>query len=353
MPKPKPAQPPDAPDVRIIAGVSIPVTHELVPVGKVQLDGDNPRIRFLTQHGNGSAPLNEEALMKLIREQPGYDSLQRAIRKNGGLEEPILIRADGRVVEGNTRLTVYKTLLAAPARRNDPQWQRIAVLRLPEDVPEHLIAMMMASYHIGGKEKWKALAKAEHVKYLKETHNLSVEQITDCTRLTPAEVQQLLDAYDYFIEELLPKLPKGQGVDELSDKFSYALEFIRSRKLRDIRKDPKHRSTVAKLIVKGKLKKGAQVRELHKILNDKEASKVIKKEGFEAAKKLRGETDPTVDSQIFGAMVRLTKSLKKMRQQDVRRLQTQDEAQRIVRDLVDAIALVARLANVDLGAGVA
>ncbi len=45
-----------------------------------------------------------------MRDQPSYDALQKAIRKAGGLHDPIIVRHDGMVVEGNSRLTAFKTL---------------------------------------------------------------------------------------------------------------------------------------------------------------------------------------------------------------------------------------------------
>src|SRR5437763_1865253 len=91
-----------------IAGERVPVTHETVPISSLRLSPDNPRIRFLLRHRGGAK--DHKTLLALIKEQPGYDTLQKTIRKAGGLHDPIIVAHDGLVVEGNTRTAVVLTL---------------------------------------------------------------------------------------------------------------------------------------------------------------------------------------------------------------------------------------------------
>src|SRR5690242_8971205 len=94
----------------IIAGVAVNVTNDTVPIEKIRLNPENPRIRFLLQRKGLSKPLSEEKLIEIIRDQPGYDGLQKTIRKAGGVYDPIIVDHTGLVVEGNTRATVFKVL---------------------------------------------------------------------------------------------------------------------------------------------------------------------------------------------------------------------------------------------------
>src|SRR5262245_10167586 len=90
-----------------IAGETVVVKHERVSIGSIRRNPDNPRIRFVLKHGGGST--DQPGLLKLIKSQPGYDRLQKAIRKAGGLHDPIIVDHNGVVVEGNTRTAVVLT----------------------------------------------------------------------------------------------------------------------------------------------------------------------------------------------------------------------------------------------------
>ena len=67
-----------------ISGREIPVTHENVSIHDVRLDPDNPRIRFQIRHGTKKRPSTQDELLEIVRDQPGYEDLQKQIRKLGG-----------------------------------------------------------------------------------------------------------------------------------------------------------------------------------------------------------------------------------------------------------------------------
>jgi hypothetical protein len=330
----------------MLGGTPVEVTHEVVPVEQVRLNADNPRIRFQIRHGKGGQTLSPTQLVKLIREQPGYDPLQKAIRKAGGLYEPVIVRHDGLVVEGNTRTTVFKVLNAGNSA--DPRWKRIPVARLPKDVPEHAMAMLMASYHIAGKTVWRPYAQADQIHNLRHTHKRSISQIADETRMSEREVEQYLAAYEYLLHEVLPHVVNGNGSEILESKFSHALEFIKRKNLADIREDPNVRKQLAKLLIDDKIK-GAEVRELDKVLKSRRASKALKKDGFKAAKEVLTKTDPVGTSKILKEMKALTKLLGKMGQPDINLLKSSTKAQRVLIELNHAVLSVAAFASVKLG----
>ena len=132
-----------------IAGKIVGVTHEIVWIDVVSINPENPRVRFQIKQGYAK-PLGDQALLDLIRNQPGYDPLHKSIRKAGEIHDPVLITHDGTVVEGNSRTTVYKTLHAA--NKDDARWQNIPVTRLPPDVPAATLARLMASITLPAKQ---------------------------------------------------------------------------------------------------------------------------------------------------------------------------------------------------------
>jgi hypothetical protein len=327
-----------------IGGTVVDVVHEIVPTNQVRLNPQNPRIRFQIEHRNGGKDLSPKELMDLIREQPGYDGLQKAIRKAGGLFEPVLIRHDGLVVEGNTRTTVVKTLEGGNA--GDGKWKRMPVARLPKSVPEHAIEMLMAQYHIGGKTVWRPYAQADQIYHLRYTHGRTVPQIADQVRMPEREVEQYLEAYAYLVKEVLPHA-NGNGSEILESKFSHALEFVKRKNLAGLRKDPSVRKQLAKLLVENKIK-GAEVRELDKVLKHRKASTVLKKDGFKAAKKVLEKSDPVAASKMLREMKSFAHALGKMGQDDLALLKSSAKAQAILAELAEAVRNVATFAGLKI-----
>lgn len=326
--------------VLVVAGKSVGVTHETVSIGYVRLDADNPRIRFQLQQSGKTKPTQED-LQKLIKDQPAYGELQKAIRKAGGLHDPVIIRHDGTVVEGNTRVTVISTLHKGAS--SDPRWKRIPVVRLPKDVPPESIAMLMASYHIAGKNTWQAFAKADQIYHLKHTFGCGVEQIADETRTTKRDIEQQLEAYEYLIKEVMPKAGKGSDKNFLMSKWSHALEFVKNRELAPVRKDPAVRKTLGKLLINNQIK-GIEVRHLAKVLKNKRANKVLQKGGgFKEANAVLKKADPTVESQELRQIRKLTSRLAALQEPEWAPFKTDTKAQKILSDHAKALHLLMKM----------
>lgn len=331
-----------------VGGSIVLVTHEMVPIESIRVNPDNPRIRFqLKQRSGGKISVAVDDVMNMVREQPGYDALHKAIRKAGGIYEPIIIQHDGLVVEGNTRATIYKTLHAGS--KDDPRWKSVLVARLPKDVPQHAVASLMASYHIAGKTVWRPYAQADQIYELRYTHDRTIGQIADDTRMAEREVEQYLEAYTYLVEEVLPEVKDGKGSDVLESKFSHALEFVKRKNLALLRKDPVVRKKLAKLIVEDKIK-GAEVRELDKILKNRKASTALNKSGFKAAKAVLKEEDPVAASRTIKEMKAMTELLGRLGQEDLNLLRMSPKAQKILIALAVSVRDVASICRVKLKA---
>jgi hypothetical protein len=318
----------------VVAGQVVHVTHEKVPLKTLKLDPKNPRIRFQLQRAGKITPTQAE-LLTFIREQPAFSALQKTIRKAGGLQEPVLIRHDGTVVEGNSRTTVYNIL--HQGKRDDPRWKRIQVSRLPKDVPERVIALLMASYHVAGKTKWPAFAKGEQIYRLVKEHAYSPEDVADEIRTNKKEVEQSIAAYEYLVNEVIPHAGKGSGEKFLEAKWSHALEFVKSRKLKDLREDPKVRRTFAKLLVKDQIK-GMQVRDLGKVLKSKRATKVLQKTGFDDAHEMLKRADPSIGNGDLRQIKKVTETIKKMKKEDWEIFTIDPKAQQILLDHAKAVS---------------
>ena len=307
-----------------IAGQTIRVTHESVPVSSIKLNPDNPRIRILVEREFGKKTPTADELQRLIRAQPAYDELQKSIRKAGGIFEPIIVSHEGLVVEGNTRMTVFSVLHAG--NEADARWMKIPVTRLPEDVPAKVLEVLMASYHVAGKTKWRAYAQGDSIFRQHRVHGLEIKDIAESMRMGPREVEQYIQAYEYLINEVLPQTDGEKGQQVLESKWSYALEFVKKKALAEFRKDPEIRKDVARAIAEDRIKKGAQVRDLHKILANPKASAALKTNDFNTAMSVLRKSDPVSASKLLKQMEKLTQHIGHMDQKEMELFQNSKEA---------------------------
>lgn len=337
-----------APHVRFplaIAGTKVWVTHEVVPISSIRLNPDNPRVRFLIERQSGKKKLSQGELIDVIRDQPHYAPLQKAIRKAGGIFEPVIVSHDGLVVEGNTRLAVFATL--SQPKETGANWKTIPILRLPKDVAEHALGILMASYHVGGKAVWRPYAQADHIYRLHTIYNRSIEEISDATSMAKGKVEQYLDAYKYLVNEVLPHAETGQEREVLEKRFHHALEFVTRKNLAELRENPEVRQDLAKLLVENKIK-GQEVRQLDKVLKHRKASSALKKSGFDAAKSVLRESDPVAASKLFKDIQSMSRAIGKMDSEDIDLLKSSKKARELLEELSEAIQGAAAVAGIEL-----
>jgi hypothetical protein len=320
-----------------ISGLKVAVTHERVPIDEIQLDPNNPRIRLQIRHGNKKKPATAEDLLALVRAQPGYDDLQKHIRKLGGIYDPIIVRHDGTVVEGNTRLAALRVLHGT--NRNDDRWKTAPITRLPADVPENVIELLMANFHIAGKTMWRAAAQADQIHRLVRELKVPIEQVADETRKSVGEIGYYLEAYEYLIKEVLPEAVNNGKADWqqiLETKFSHALELVKGKKLQAIRNDPETRQVVTKLIAHNQIT-GLEVRKLPDIMSNKKSTAILKKDGFKAASDARKKADPTIGSALIKSMQKTTELLQSMPHTDVALFKQHASAKEALENLALAV----------------
>lgn len=328
--------------VLMIKGQPVAVTYETVPVKTIKLDAENPRVRLQVHRKFSGRKPSEEDLIGVVREQPGFPELQKAIRENGGLHDPLIVRHNEVVAEGNSRAVVLRILGAG--KSEDERWHTAPVMRLPADLPEPVIACLLASYHVAGKTPWRLYAKAEHIYHLKNSHQLSVAEIAQATRMSPGSVEDYLVAFEYFQTELAP----GADPEVLENKFSHALELMKGKKLASVRDDPEKRELVTRLIRDNTLS-GQDVRHIHKFFKNKKAVEALKKGRVATAKKAVAKSDPTMDSKLLKKMDALEQDLIHLPGTDIETLKTNPAAARILIRLHSRIVEIAGVAKINLG----
>jgi hypothetical protein len=326
-----------------IEGQTIDAEFRFLPLATVELDLSNPRIQYLLKQNTKNGKLTQEELAQLIRDNvPGAPGLFASIRDNGGLLEPILVRPDGRVIEGNCRLACYMRLLAVDKKRavSSSIWSEIPAFVVP-NISERQVAAFQGRVHVAGKNPWRAYEKAGHIYTMHKKHGMDAKAIAQILSMTESEVLRDIRTYETMTEKLIPKM-KGTAAVE---KWSFFAEFYKRKGLEQYRSKPANVDEFVSLVRSGKLTRGADVRKLEKILKSKSAMKELKTKGVDSAMTTLGQADPTADSKTFRQLKKTVKLLQRFPAKDLSRLR-ESEPQRILQELLAAARTVAKTAGV-------
>jgi hypothetical protein len=323
-------------------GKRVQVQSVNLPLERVQLDPHNPRIVdvaiAITQQG---AAL-QARLEALVWDDPVVRDLYRQVLTNEGLVERIIVRPDGRVVEGNCRTVVYRKL----RERQPEQWRTIPARVLPANITDRDLAILLGEMHVAGKNTWTSFEKAGHVYRLHNDFALVQDEIAVRLRMSKSKVNQLIRAFDMMKKQFLPKYPGSAS----SRKFSYFEEVFKKPPVRDwILANPNNERQFIDWIGTGKFDQAAQLRDLSAILEDEEAVAALTTDGFAAAQRVLAEDNPVITSKLFKRMVEMTEALKKAQLDEVQRVRESrnSRARKIVQELSDSLTHFTELCGIE------
>ena len=324
----------------IIEGEAIPIEYRKVPLKDVILDPDNPRIQHEVKRVAANGKIGQDELHKLILLQPGFDDLFRSIRDNGGILEPIYIRADGRIIEGNCRAASYLKLHGI--KKQAVQWHAIPAVFVPK-ITDRQVAILQGQYHVAGRNKWRAYEKVGHMHHMFTSLQMDEKTIAQALGVKERDVIRDLKAFQVMKEKLLPKITSGSGLE----KWSFVQEFFKRKGLEEYRSKPANIDEFVSWVVEKKIKQGTDVRKLEKIIKHPSAVKTLKKTGVDDAMAVVGKADPTANSRTFQKLKEATLLLQHLNNKDLERLK-EDKPQQLLQGLFTAIKAAAKAAGVKL-----
>jgi DNA-binding MarR family transcriptional regulator len=321
-----------------INGEVLPEEFTEVPLDQLQLSPRNPRIRRLLRTNPTPTP---EDIYKFLLEEDGVADLQRQIRENRGVVDPILIDPNYQVVEGNCRLAIYIKLRAA--RPDEPQWRTMPCRMLTKVTPKQ-VRILQAIYHVhSNKIKWGAYEQQGHLQEMRNKDGMEPAEIARVLGLSTKVVNTLLDAYEAMTKHYVETTKPGE------DKrvWSHFHELFKKPQLATFRSNEKNLKTFAKL-VKAKKIKGADVRKLPAIVTNPKALQELEKDGIRAAEAVVAKADPSKVYPLFKQIRKTTKLLNGLRSKAIEDLKTQPAEQMELRALHQALVGVAKAANIKL-----
>ncbi len=287
--------------MRNIQGQSVELTLTEVDPNDVKLDPTNPRVGF-SMRQLAETERNDSACVLLLTSQEDTEALRRSIIASNGVQEPIYLRADGRVAEGNRRVVALRA--AQEQFPGDERFLKMPAWLIPENTPEHVVQDLLNEIHLGSVRGWAPYERALQMRAL-VGGGLIEEEIAERYRMTSREVRQHLAAVD-FMDRLYFPITSDPTEPEHRAKFSYFLEFYKNGRIQS------HLESISDLperfarwVRDSRIDTGARVRRLPRILDSKEATRLLEVVGFEAADEYLAKQHP--EEQELYALVERTR----------------------------------------------
>ena len=273
---------------RNIQGVRVSLQLIEVDPDNVKLDTTNPRVSF-SMGQLSKAERNDPAATLLLTSQEDTEGLKRSIILSGGVQEPVYLRHDYTVAEGNRRVVAMRA--AKEETPDDPRFKRMPAWLIPKGIPEETIQDLLNEIHLGSVRGWAPYEKALQMRALIKL-GLVEEEVAERYRMTASEVRAQIAAAEMMDKQYFP-ITKDPKDPQHRAKFSYFLEFLKNGRLRahaeKIRDLP---TRFSKWVRDDKIPTGAKVRRLPKILDIDEAVKLLEVSGFDAADEYIARQNP-------------------------------------------------------------
>lgn len=257
-------------------------------IDEVELDINNPRIQqYLEMYGDD---ITSDGIALALNGSSGasstssYQTLKESIRVNGGIINPIIVNKfpDGRlvVIEGNTRLQIYKEFALA-----DPEgpWKEIIAI-VYDDLPETEIHAIRLQTHLVGPRDWDPFSKAKYLNQLSNIDKLPMATIISFCGGKKAEIEKLISAYTDMVTFYFP-IAETAEMDPDPREFSKFSELQNTSIKQALAVHKFDRTDFAKWVVNGNIDTAQNVRKLPVILANSVAREVFLKSTISEAEK--------------------------------------------------------------------
>lgn len=297
-----------------------------LPINQVELDLNNPRIKqWLEIYGD---EITSEGIALALSASSGnssstYSALKESIKVNKGIINPIIVnkQSDGKliVVEGNTRLQIYKEFSIA-----DPEgpWNEIIAI-VYDNLPAEQIHAIRLQTHLVGPRDWDAFSKAKYLHQLSNIDKLPMAMIISFCGGKSAEIRKLIDAYTDMTKYYFKKAAEA-GIEPDVKEFSKFAE-LQNRSIKEaLVAHHFSEEHFAEWVVGGNIDNAQNVRKLPAILANPAARSVFLKSTIsDALNHLNIPQKGTADLSsvsLYEMAVELTKKLRAIEYKEVKAL---------------------------------
>ena len=190
----------------------IPAWRELVDIDRLEFFPDNPRVyAAISEMGDFDALTKAEQqdrIYKQMLKEQSVKNLRPQIRRDGGLQEAIIVRSDTmQVIEGNSRLAAYRSLRSDS---ESDQWTHIKCLLVMGLTPDQQMRLL-GQAHLHGRTKWTKYAKAIFCFRGMEERDGNVAAVSKLSGFSPATIRKNVKVIQLMRE----------NVDDKQSRFSH------------------------------------------------------------------------------------------------------------------------------------
>lgn len=262
-------------------------------VENIELDISNPRIARGVAYYD---PITSEIMALLLGStSEACASLRESIRENKGIIHPIVVnkRVDGTyvVIEGNTRLQIYKDFIAS----GEPgDWTKIRAIVYDTLSNDEMHSIRLQAHLIGPRE-WDPYSKAMYLNHLANVEHMPMNTlISFCGGSSKAsEIRNMIAAYNDMEQYYRPLCDDDSQFD--IKKFHGFVE-LQNRNIMDALTAKGYDKTdFSQWMVDDRFTTLQDVRKLPDILKSKKATEVFLKTNTREAKKIITVEEMTVD----------------------------------------------------------
>jgi hypothetical protein len=301
-------------------GIETELVRDKIPLQKIRLDLDNPRIQYFLDTRLNDKKLQEKVKFALSQGNDQFDKLKEHIESNKGIYDPIWVVPDKdayTVIEGNTRAYIYEELSEKYA--NDNKWKTIDAYILPHKIDRKQINFIRLEKHLFGQTPWSAYEKARELYRLHIDEDYSFKRLEMLTKLRTSDIQNNIQAYMDMEKQYLPKYNKPTE----RIKFSYFVEFRKNKELKKlVNNGLVTLSEFCDWVGEGKFKRGEDIRKLSLVLNDDQAKQELINDSFQAALEQLEQINPAAKSKLFEKISDVTKGIQRISFQELSELKS-------------------------------
>lgn len=206
-----------------IMGENVSARHELIQIDQLSFLSENPRvyaaIREMADYDHLTPDEKQARIYQHLLAEPSVENLIPEIERDGGLQDPIIVRWDTRqVIEGNSRLAAYRRLLEKSL--NKDQWTHIRCL-VVSNLTDDQQTRLLGQSHLHGKTEWSPYAKSIFCFRWVVEEQRDIDHLSRLSGIRPAEIRKNVKIIQLMLE----------NEDKTLSNFSYYNVLVRNKKI--------------------------------------------------------------------------------------------------------------------------
>lgn len=333
-----------------IGGIPTEIEEKEVEVKIINLDQENPRIGLFKDAQIRSDLTQEEITFALMNKNPeAFNKLKESIEVNEGIINPIWVQPVNKnkylIIEGNTRLVIYKLLSEKYPHKEI--YQNILCRVLPKKVDEKQKEFIKLEAHLRGTTPWDAYEKARYLYILNDIEGYSIRRLQSLTKLSENEIKSSIQAFLDMQEQYLPRY--GDDPKEVF-KFSYFVEYEKNKKLKEeMKKNNLTISDFCNWVGGERIPRAQLVRDLQPILAYKESREEFIKNGYDYAVEKLSLLKPALTSPLFDSIKKVIEGLRELPNWELSEIidGLQPEKKRLIDELYSHVSKIKNIIEKD------